>query len=395
MFFVHPQIQLNKKNIKLIFLSFFKKSDLNSLKKKLSSYFPEKNLVFTDMARSAFKIIVEKLKLQDSQVLFPAYICDIFYPILKRYNIKPVFIDINFNTFNINPEQVLEKITPETKAILISHTYGLPVDIKKLRSDIYKHRASNSEHQTSNLGLPIIIEDFSHAFGAKLNSDFIGNLGDISFFSLYKQFPSLRGGLLVCPKEWEINLPKTKFGFRDFISFLNCFPVFAFLFKKFGQGIAPRMVRKEKMSVPAGINSISLNFFFNFFQEYEKSFEHRIKLAMLFQEKLKQLGFSVQESQNNVFCYLSALIPKKLERKRDKFVELLRRENVFCTRIWHTPIVLNTRVQKEYNIDLENYPNTVEAAKRIINFPLQNYYTESSIRKMIESIKKVWLKVRG
>lgn len=348
MHFVHPQIKLNK----------FKKINLSE---KLAEYFPGRQLVFTDMGRSAFKIIIEKLNLQNSEILMPAYICDIFKPILEKYNIKPIFLDIDLKTFHIKREEILQKITPRAKAILVCHTYGLPLDVDALRSD---PALAGSDI--------VIIEDCAHAFGIRPK-------GDIAFFSLYKQFPALRGGLLVCPNNWQISLPKTNFNFRDLISLLNCFPWFAFIFKKFGSDIAPKMVRREKSPEPAGLNELSLALFSYSFEDFEKSLQNRINMAKLFQSELIKLGFEVQNSENNVFCYLSALAPKNLEEKRDKIVKGLRKYHVFCTRIWHTPIALNKN----------EFPNTFEAAKRIINFPLQNHYTKKDIEKMIKAVKKV------
>lgn len=373
MFFVHPQIKLDKDNLRLILHSFFRRFDLMVLEKELSHFFPKQQLIFTDMGRSAFKIILEKLNLRGAQIIFPAYICDIFYPILKQYNIKPIFLDIDVETFNIRAEDISSKITPKTKAILVSHTYGLPAKIDELR-------------KRKNL---VVIEDAAHAFGARYKSNFVGNFGDAAFFSLYKQFPTFRGGLLVCPKDWQINLSKTSFNFRDFISFLNSFPLFSFLFKTFGQNIAPKMIRKEKTPEPAGLNSLSLSFFSNFLKDYNKSIEERINLALYFQQELRNLGFLVQQSRNNVFCYLSALVPKRLEEKRDKLVKRLMGRGVFCTRIWHTPIILNPEAERDYNIDLEDFPNTLKAARRIINFPFQNHYTKKDVEKIMQALKKV------
>lgn len=368
MFFVHPQIKLN--NLWKAKLALIKRLNLEKLNKKLSFYFPGKQFIFTDMGRSAFKVIIEKLNLQNSEILMPAYICDIFYPILKNYNIKPIFLDIDLKTFHIKTDEIANKITPATKAILVCHTYGLPFDVKTIR--------------TSNNSNIKIIEDCAHSFGANT-----GNSGDISFFSLYKQFPTLRGGMLVCPKSWEISLPKTSFNFRDFISFLNCFSPFTLFFKKFGGGIAPKMIRREKLSEPAAINRVSLRFFSDFLGDFEKSLEKRKKTAVFFQEELKKLGFEVQESKSNAFCYLSALVPENLKEKRDKIVQKLRKYKVFCTRIWHTPIILNKEAQKDYQINLADFPNTVEAARRVINFPLQNHYTGKDIKKIIQSLREV------
>jgi dTDP-4-amino-4,6-dideoxygalactose transaminase len=382
MHFVHPQITINRENLKKVLKGFFGKPDFEFLGKKLSVYFPEKNFIFTDMGRSAFRIIVEKLNLKNSKILLPAYICDIFYFVLKEYNIEPIFLDIDLKTFHLKIEEIPQKITPKTKAILICHTFGLPLDIEKLYFALRNSKV-------------LIIEDCAHSFGAKYREVPTGNFGTLSFFSLYKQFPIARGGLLVFPKSWKIDLPKTNFNFRDFISFLNSFSPFAFLFKKFGKEIAPKMIRKEKSKEPVGINDVSLNLFSQFLEDFEKNLEKRIELAKFYQKELKSLGFEIQEGEGNVFCYLSALIPKEFTEKRDQFVVEMRKYNIFCTRIWKDPIILNKKVQEDYKLNLTDFPNTIEAAKRIVNFPLQNYFEEREIKKIISATKEVLVKIKN
>jgi dTDP-4-amino-4,6-dideoxygalactose transaminase len=149
------------------------------------------------------------------------------------------------------------------------------------------------------------------------------------------------------------------------------------------------MIRKEKSKEPLGINDVSLSLFSQFLEDFEKSLEKRIELAKFYQKELKSLGFEVQEGEGNVFCYLSALIPKEFTEKRDQFVVEMRKYNVFCTRIWKDPIILNKNVQKDYKINLADFPNTIDAAKRIINFPLQNYFEEKDIKKIISATKEV------
>jgi len=391
MYFIHPQIKFNMENLKNLFFSFFGSPDEKGLE-KMKLFFPQKELIFTDMARSAFRLIIEKMNLRNSQILFPAYICDIFFPIFKEYNLSPIFLDIDKKTFHIKIEDIEKKITPETKSILVCHTYGLPIDIGKIRA-ITNNRL-------------LLIEDCAHALGATYNGIPLGNSGDAALFSLYKQFPSLRGGAAVfeipnpclsgrqaksqIPNKFQIpnsKLIKTRFNLRDFVSLLNCFSPFAFLFKKFGGKIAPRMIREEKLKTPSQINQVSLNLFLYFLKNFEEDLERRIESALFFQKELKKLGFEVQMAKENVFCYLSALAPQNLNR--DKFVRELRKYGIFATRIWKDPIILNPKVQKEYKINLAEFPNTIEVAKRIVNFPLQNFYTKKDIEKMIFSIKKV------
>lgn len=375
MYFVHPQIQL--KNTVRAKLSLVKPSSAHKIEQKLGVFMPEKQLIFTDMARDAFKVIVEKMNLANTTMMLPAYICDIFYPILEHYNITPIFLDIDLKTFHVKTEEIKKKITPEVKSVLVCHTYGLPIDIGAVRA--------------AAGGGVVVIEDCAHALLAQKSGAFAGNMGDISFFSIYKQLPTLRGGLLVCPESWQIDLPRTAFNLRDLLSFLNYFWPFAFFFKTFGSDYAKAHLRESKLAKPGGIIKASLNLFNDFFDEFKNSSEKRKRLALIFQEEIKKLGFGVQESGDNVFCYLSVLVPEALAGKRDQIVQELKKHHVFCTRIWHEQgvIIMNKEVQEKYGINLAEFPDTVQAARRIINFPLQNHYGEKDIKKMVQATAKV------
>ncbi len=379
MFFVHPQIQF--KNIGKVLLAIFAKSAEPGLVQKLSPRFPGKQLVFTDMARTAFRMIIERLNLQNTHLLMPAYICDIFYPILKQYNIEPVFLDIDTKTFQPSVEEIKNKITPKAKALLVCHTYGLPADMEAILALA----------KENNL---LVIEDCAHCFGAKINGQFVGSFGDAALFSLYKSFPCLRGGLAILPSPslplspFLPLLPSTHFNFRDLLSLLNSFSFFAFLFKKFGGDIAPKILRQEKLADIAGLNRVSLNLFAAFLSDFEQNIEKRKELALFFQQGLNGLGFETQPSKNNVFCFLSALVPANLAEKRDDIGYSLTQKGIFCTRNWHTPIILHPEARAYYFINRSDFPGTIAASQRIINFPLQNHYTKKHIEKMLGRIKR-------
>jgi len=85
---------------------------------------------------------------------------------------KPVFVDIDENTYNIDPDKIEEKITPRTKAIIPVHIFGCPSDMIKINEIAQKY------------GLKII-EDAAQAFGAKIGDKKIGTFGDIACFSFY------------------------------------------------------------------------------------------------------------------------------------------------------------------------------------------------------------------
>ena len=128
---------------------------------------------------------------------------------------KPVLVDSEINTWNINPEKIEEKITKKTKAIMVMHTYGHPCDMDKIRRIAHKHNIS-------------IIEDAAEAHGAEYKGKKAGSLGDIACFSFYanKIITTGEGGMVVTNnKKWADNAKSLR---------NHCFGEPRFLHKKIG-----------------------------------------------------------------------------------------------------------------------------------------------------------------
>lgn len=84
----------------------------------------------------------------------------------------PVFVDVEKETLNINPRLIEQKITPQTRAILVAHTMGKPCEMDTIMEIARKHKL-------------IVIEDSCEAHGAKYKGKFIGHWGDMAVFSFY------------------------------------------------------------------------------------------------------------------------------------------------------------------------------------------------------------------
>jgi dTDP-4-amino-4,6-dideoxygalactose transaminase len=101
--------------------------------------------------------------------------------------LKPVFVDVDEATGNIDPEKIEAAITPHTTAIMPVHVYGTPCNMKRIQeiADIY--------------GLKIIY-DAAHAFGVRVNGQSILKAGDISTLSFHatKVYNTIEGGALIC-----------------------------------------------------------------------------------------------------------------------------------------------------------------------------------------------------
>ena len=102
--------------------------------------------------------------------------------------IRPVFVDIDPVTFNLDTDKIEAAITPQTTAIMPVHCYGLPCDVEGI------------QRIADNYGLKIIY-DAAHAFGVQHNGASVLNHGDLSVLSFHatKVFNTFEGGAIVCP----------------------------------------------------------------------------------------------------------------------------------------------------------------------------------------------------
>ena len=98
---------------------------------------------------------------------------------------KPVFVDAENETWNIDPEKIEAKITDKTKAIMVVHIYGHPCDMDKIMAIAKKHNLR-------------VVEDCAEAHGATYNGKTVGSFGDIAAFSMYanKIITSGEGGAI-------------------------------------------------------------------------------------------------------------------------------------------------------------------------------------------------------
>jgi len=101
---------------------------------------------------------------------------------------KPVFVDVDIRTWNINPEEIEKNITPKTKAILPVHFYGNPCNMEAIVNIAKKH----------NLYL---IEDASESLGAQYKGRYVGTFGDLGCFSFNgnKVITTGGGGMVIGP----------------------------------------------------------------------------------------------------------------------------------------------------------------------------------------------------
>lgn len=121
------------------------------------------------------------------EVIVPNYTFISTASCVLMQNAIPIFVDCDFNTLAPSANLIAEKITPRTKAVIITHLWGFPCEIQAIKDLCNRH----------NL---FLIEDCSHAHGALYQGKHVGTFGDIGVFSLHqrKNLPVGDGGICIC-----------------------------------------------------------------------------------------------------------------------------------------------------------------------------------------------------
>ena len=135
---------------------------------------------------------------KDDEIIIPTLCWSTsLWPIVQS-NLKPVFVDINPKTLNIDEEKLEKKITHKTKAILLVNVLGNSCDMNKIMKIKKKY----------NL---ILIEDNCESLGSKYKKKYLGTYGDFSSFSFYSshQISSGEGGMICCKDKNDYNIIKS------------------------------------------------------------------------------------------------------------------------------------------------------------------------------------------
>ncbi|EMD9369027.1 DegT/DnrJ/EryC1/StrS family aminotransferase [Providencia rettgeri] len=175
------------------------------LEKELCDYLGVKYISLFSNGTLALITALQALDLKGEVITTPYSFVATSHAILLN-NLKPVFVDIDPNTFNLDPKKIEEAITEHTSAILPVHVYGNPCDHDAIQKIADKH------------GLKVIY-DAAHAFGVTKDGVSVLNWGDLSILSFHatKAYSTIEGGAIIChTKEMKEKLDRLKnFGYES------------------------------------------------------------------------------------------------------------------------------------------------------------------------------------
>lgn len=269
----------------------------------------------------------------------------------------PVFCDIKDTDYTIDEEKIESLITDKTVAIVATHVYGFPCNVKRIEEIAEKH------------GL-YVIYDAAHAFGEKIDGTPIGMFGDISMFSFHatKVFNTIEGGML---------------SYRD-----GRLKEKLYLLKNFG------IVNAEEVAC-AGLNA-KMNEFqaamgIENLKQVKNDIENRKKATEVYYKLLSNTdGVILSPHRKDVeynYSYMPILIDKEnFGLTRDELYDRLTEYNIFPRKYFY-PLVSNISVYESFGGDLPIANRVADSVLCLPMFGALSAQTVSNVCEIIDHIK--------
>ncbi|MCH4880464.1 DegT/DnrJ/EryC1/StrS family aminotransferase [Pseudomonas sp. TMW22090] len=272
--------------------------------------------------------------------------------------IKPVFVDIDPQTLNLDPAKIEAAITPQTTAIMPVHCYGNPCDVESIQkiADNYSLR---------------VIYDAAHAFGVKDAGGSILRHGDLSALSFHatKVFNTFEGGAIVCPDaktKQRINNLKN-FGIVDEVTV-----------------VAPGI--NGKMSeINAALGLLQL-------QHIDHVMNRRREIDQIYRENLKTVkGIRLVEGAGQKvanYSYFPILIEADYPLSRDELYHKLKESDIFSRRYFYPLISEFPMYRGLPSAQRNNLPVANAVAERVLCLPIYPALNNDDLSRIINAISR-------
>lgn len=274
--------------------------------------------------------------------------------------IKPVFVDIDPVTCNLDPEKIEAAITPRTTAIMPVHVYGNPCDTKRIQEIADKY------------GLKVIY-DAAHAFGVKIDGESVLNAGDMSTLSFHatKVYNTIEGGALIMHDEQT----------KKRIDYLKNFG-----FAGETEVVAPG-INSKMDEVRAAYGLLNL-------KQVDKAIEWRKHVAELYRKGLRDVDgitfFDDMVGTKHNYAYFPIFVDaEKYGISRDELYFKLKEHNILGRRYFYPLISSFSTYRGLESANKENLPVATEKAEQVICLPIYYGLNKIDVERILFQIKNI------
>jgi len=336
---------------------------LREFEEKIAKYIGVKYAIGVNSGTSSLHLIIRALGIKDNDEVITtpfSFISSANCILYERA--KPVFVDIDEKTLNIDVKKIEGKITKKTKAILAVDVFSHSANWEILEKIAKKHKL-------------FLIEDSAEALGSEYKGRKCGNFGNAAILSFYpnKQITTGEGGMVLTNNKRIADLCRSMAnqGRRD----------------KDGKWLEHIRLgynyRLNEMSCALGISQL---------KRLNEIIKKREKVAGLYNKKLKnfseiEIPYTAPNVKLSWFVYVVKLVKKFSQKERDKIIEEMEKKGIQCNNYFQ-PIHLQPFYQKIFGYKIRDFPVCEKVSQRTIALPFYNNLTEKEIDFIVKNLNK-------
>ena len=287
---------------------------------------------------------------------------------------KPILVDVEYNSQNIDPEKIEQKITSKTKAIIIVHFAGRPCNMDKILKLVKKYKL-------------FLIEDCAHAIESKYKNIHCGSFGDFGCFSFYitKNLTTGEGGMIVSNSKKNISKIKT----------LSLHGMTKDAWKRYGK---KGIINYDVIQSGYKYNMMDMQAAMGIYQlkNIEKNYRKRERIWNFYNESFKNLNldtpFPAEKNTRHAYHLYTLQINKnRCGINREDFAQKMKENNVGIG-IHYKSIPSFTFYKKNFKWQVDDYPNAKKIGNETISIPISPKLSEKQVIKITEIVKKIFSK---
>jgi len=366
---------------------------LSQLNTQLKSQLQAKHCWLLNSGRSALYLALKALNLKATdEVLCQAFTCVAVPNAILWADAKPVFVDTVKNNFNLSIKDLQKKITPQSKALIVQHTFGQPDNLQAIKQLCQKHKLT-------------LIEDCAHSLGATYQGKPVGSFGDITMLSFGrdKVISSVFGGALLTNNKAlakkldnlvnDLNQPSDCWTCKQLLHplimaiitplyfFFNIGKFLLFLYQKSrlltfpvsSQEKACQMSLKPQL-LPNALAKLALHQL----NKLAKINQQRQQLAKHYQQALKL----PPASPGSIYLRLPFLVSKP-----EGLISLAKKHHVLLGN-WYRPVIAPQGVDlKRAGYKLGSCPQAEAVSQQVVNLPTHPKMTLKHASRVVKIVK--------
>jgi dTDP-4-amino-4,6-dideoxygalactose transaminase len=351
--------------------------------------------------RVALYAILQALEIAPSdEVIVPGYTCVMDVNPIKYLGAKPVYVDIEPQTYNINTELIEGKITPKTKVIIAQHTYGYPCQLDIILDIAARYKIN-------------VIEDCCLSVGSKYKGQTVGTFGETAYYSFQWNKPftcglggmvvtnddifaekmiSLRRKLLSKPSIKEVLMLAAELAVYRTIVYPRTTAWAQSLFRELtkkgvviGSAANDEFVPKIPDGFFKGMGPIQAMSGLNQIKKIERNISHREIIANLYDELLSERDWKPRQFDKSIMRPIMVRYPVRVSNK-NKALEDAAKAGVELGSWFECPLHPIETPLEMYDYELGMCPEAEKASREVVNLPLHPRVSRRTAERNVEFI---------